>query len=300
MQEVGHIDGFISDTPEIDNDLILSTNPDDQTEQLKNSDELPVQDLTSSNKPIATSLSKDEIQENQIVIENSLNLEKESVTTKDRLDEDDNDFNISEKVDEIDDTLPVKRQRKPTKRYIEIQSLNNKAHSDLTDRKTLYLRERKKTEFLLTSECEMPENISTVVFSPASKIEEMKVTSLQQDSSIPKEFVAKVQCGQNQRSFYLGQKFGYFLSLILLLFCIGFVDCLPPKPIGLKQTQYTTIAYNCHNPISIKYIDKDSHCDPDLKDMEHHEEIPYDILMHPLKQTFDGYFCSIIKSKFMI
>ena len=78
------------------------------------------------------------------------------------------------------------------------------------------------------------------------------------------------------------------------------MDCLPPKPIGLTQTQYTINAFNCHSPVSIKYIDKDLHCDPNLNDMETHEEIPYDILVHPSKQTFDGYYCSIIQSKFTI
>ena len=83
FQEISHIDGLMSednpnDLPKINNDLTPIPELTDQTEQLaEQSAELPVQTdhfLPNSN-PALTSLSKDEIEKNQVMIEEQLNLE---------------------------------------------------------------------------------------------------------------------------------------------------------------------------------------------------------------------------------
>ena len=180
-----------------------------------------------------------------------------------------------------------------------VQSITNNVNNDLANKNTFYFRERKQTkpfedaEFLLTTEKSLSNDLTIATFLPASQIEQMQIKSIQQSEFIPKEFIAKVKTGKNHNSFYLGQKFGYIVCwLFILLFGVGVVDSesVPPGPIGLKQKQYTTTGYNCHDPISIRYIDKEQRCDPSFEDVVIPKEINWDILVHPLKQVYNGFW----------
>ncbi len=98
----------------------------------------------------------------------------------------------------------------------------------------------------------------------------MKIESINQSESHAKEFTAKVKTGKNYNSFYLGQKFGHIISLVLLLliFNIGIIDCEPAsleksKTSSLiggnagKRQLYTTHGFNWHSPHSVEYIDEE-------------------------------------------
>ena len=74
---------------------------------------------------------------------------------------------------------------------------------------------------------------------------------------------------------------------------------LPPDPAEVQQ-KFTTTGYNCHNPISIRYIDNEQRCDPITKEFQDDKEVTWDILVHPLKQSFNGYSCSIVESQLTI
>ena len=70
-----------------------------------------------------------------------------------------------------------------------------------------------------------------------------------------------------------------------------------PKPLAQK---YQTFAFNCHNPTSIRYLDKDKRCDLNTQRYVKPELRSWDILVHPLKGTLPGHFCKIIKSSITV
>ena len=126
----------------------------------------------------------------------------------------------------------------------------------------------------------------------------MKIEKITQSNNVPNEYTAKITNGKNNNFFFLGQKFGTILSMIFLLFfSIGIVESknLPPspKPLDLKQKNYEIYGFNCHNPESIQYIDKDQRCASNFNEFQSNNLLDWDILVHPLKQSYTGYWCSI-------
>ena len=75
---------------------------------------------------------------------------------------------------------------------------------------------------------------------------------------------------------------------------------LPPQPAVIEQQQYQTFAYNCHSPVSIQYIDKEQRCNFKSEENKVHKMQNWDILVHPLKQTLKGSWCSIVRSTIQI
>ena len=71
---------------------------------------------------------------------------------------------------------------------------------------------------------------------------------------------------------------------------------LPPQPAVIEQQQYQTFGYNCHSPLSIQYIDKEERCNYQSDNLKVHKPIDWDILVHPLKTSYKGSWCSIVKS----
>ena len=122
-------------------DLIPIPKLTDQTDQLaEQSDELADKtDQLSDSIPASTSSSKDEIETNQEMIEKQLNLEKDPVTS----------ITNKELDTETNGTKEVKRQRKPTRMYIEmVQSITNNVNNDLANKKHFILENENKLSLL--------------------------------------------------------------------------------------------------------------------------------------------------------
>ena len=103
----------------------------------------------------------------------------------------------------------------------------------------------------------------------------------------------------NLINFNLGQKFGYIfhiLSILFLLFGITVAKTLPPQPIELSHKQYQTYGFNCHSTKSIEYIDKELRCNEPPNYQKVHKPNHWDLLIHPLKATYKGSYCSIVKT----
>ena len=87
--------------------------------------------------------------------------------------------------------------------------------------------------------------------------------------------------------------------LFILFFNLGLLDskAVITEPLLDK---YRTFSFNCHNPISVKYLDKDKRCDLNTEPYAKKETRDWDILAHPLKGTLPGHFCSIVKSSITV
>ena len=48
--------------------------------------------------------------------------------------------------------------------------------------------------------------------------------------------------------------------------------------------------------MSVKYIDKEKRCDINSNKFESDKTLDWDILIHPIKQKYKGYWCSVVKS----
>ena len=158
-----------------------------------------------------------------------------------------------------------------------------------------------EVDILLTSTGSLLNNLSDAKFIPANKIEQMKIKEITQSNTVFNEYTAKIRNGRNNHSFFLGQKFCTILSIMFILFfSTGVVENkkLPPspKPLDLKQKTYSIYGYNCHNPESIQYIDKDHRCNSNIDEFQDNKLVDWDILVHPLKQKYSGFMCSIVKS----
>ena len=317
--EIDHIDGILNndsqdELPEENQtniilapDIILNTDIKDQP--VANSSQTspnPIEPV-----PDSTSLSQSEIEKSQEMIEEKLNLEKEPIVFV-------KNGNSNDSLPEVNDSeresSKKKQRKKPIKeRWSLVQSLSNT--NNLADKHTLYFREAKQTkphqeeEFLLTTSGTLPSDMSKALFISAKQVEQMKVKSICQSEIHDKEFIAKVKTGKNYNSFYLGQRFGHILSLFLILFLsFGVIDgtsvdqaeVKTSNIIGLKQKLYTTHGFNCHNPSSVRYIDKEQRCNSEKVDYQESEEHHWDILIHPAKRTYKGHSCSIIKSNLIV
>ena len=152
---------------------------------------------------------------------------------------------------------------------------------------------------MLTCNTNSSNDFSDAIFSPAHNVQQMQISCIEQNEIYPNEYIAKISNGSNKTSFKLGQRFGFIfhiLCLFFLIFGLASAKNLPPKPVNLQQKEYNTYAFNCHAPNSIKYIDKAKRCNYNPQNVNDETPIDWDILVHPLKQSYKGNYCSIIRS----
>ena len=64
----------------------------------------------------------------------------------------------------------------------------------------------------------------------------------------------------------------------------------------MEQQEYKTFAFNCHSPHSIQYIDKEERCNSQTNTFNTAKPNDWDILVHPLKQSYKESWCSIVRS----
>ena len=60
--------------------------------------------------------------------------------------------------------------------------------------------------------------------------------------------------------------------------------------------EYNSYAFDCDNPLSIDYIDKEAQCEHKTNPTPNHKQIHWDLLFNPEKAQYSGHKCSIIES----